>query len=122
MYSAAILDHFQNPRNVGELPPPAVSVEVSNPVCGDILRLSALVEQGKLQQVRFKTRGCVASIACASLLTELVQGKSLEEAARLSAEDVASALGGLPPASGHAAVLALDSLRAVFSKALPRQP
>ncbi|MBI4441846.1 MAG: iron-sulfur cluster assembly scaffold protein [Acidobacteria bacterium] len=122
MYSAAVLDHFQNPRNVGELPPPAVSVEVSNPVCGDILRLSALVEQGKFQQVRFKTRGCVASIACASLLTELVQGKSLEEAARLTSGDVASALGGLPPASGHAAVLAIESLQAVLSKALSRRP
>ena len=122
MYSAAMLDHFKNPRNVGELPPPAITVEMSNPVCGDILRLSVLLEEGRLQQVRFKTRGCVASIACGSLLTELVQGKSIEEAARLTAEDVAAGLGGLPPESGHAAVLAMESLQAALKKMLPQLP
>ena len=82
MFTSQVLDHFENPRHVGELPPPAITVEVSNPACGDILRLSALVEQGRFQQVRFKARGCVASIACGSLLTELVQGKTLEQAAQ----------------------------------------
>lgn len=122
VYSAAMLDHFKNPRNVGELPPPAITVEVSNPVCGDILRLSVLLEEGRLQQVRFKTRGCVASIACGSVLTELVQGKSLEEAARLTAEDVAAGLGGLPPESGHAALLAVEALQAALKKMLPQLP
>ena len=109
-----MLDHFQNPRNAGELPPPAVTVEVSNPACGDIMRLSVLVEEGRLQDVRFKTSGCVAAIACGSLLTELVHGKTLDEAKRTSAFDIATGLGGLPPESGHASILAEDALKAVF--------
>ncbi|OFW08606.1 MAG: hypothetical protein A3H27_09115 [Acidobacteria bacterium RIFCSPLOWO2_02_FULL_59_13] len=117
MYSPALLDHFENPRNVGELPPPAVTVEVSNPVCGDIMRLSVLVEQGRLREVRFKTRGCVASIACGSWLTEFVQGKSVEEAAQLSPSEVGSGLDGLPPGSGHAGVLAVEALQAALKQA-----
>jgi nitrogen fixation NifU-like protein len=116
MYSPAMLDHFQNPRNAGELPPPAVTVDVSNPACGDIMRLSLLVEQNQIRDVRFKAKGCVAAIACGSLLTELVQGKSLEDAAQLSAAGIAGGLGGLPPASGHAAVLAEDALKAALKK------
>ncbi len=111
VYSALLLDHFQNPRNVGEIPSPAVTVEVSNPACGDIMQLSLLAGQGHLRDVRFKTRGCVASIACGSLLTELIKGKSLEEVKKLSAADLSAGLGGLPPASGHAGVLAEDALR-----------
>ena len=112
-----MLDHFQNPRNAGELPPPAVTVEVTNPACGDILRLSVLVEEGRLREVRFKTSGCVASIACSSLLTELIQGKTLEEAKRTSAFQIAKGLGGLPPESGHASILAEDALKAVLKAA-----
>lgn len=111
MYTAILLDHFRNPRNAGELPPPAVTVEVTNPVCGDILRLSLRVEEGRLREVRFKARGCVASIACSSLLTELIQGKSLDEAGRVSAAEITAGLGGLPSESGHAAVLAQDALQ-----------
>ena len=114
MHGPTMLDHFQSPRNVGELPPPAVTVEVSNPACGDILRLSIRVDGGRIQDVRFKVRGCVAAIACGSLLTELVHGKTLEEAGQVSAADVASALGGLPPESGHAGVLAEDALQAAL--------
>ena len=117
MHSPAMLDHFQSPRNVGELPLPAVTVEVSNPACGDILRLSIRVDGGRIQDVRFKVRGCVAAIACGSLLTELVQGKTLEEAGQVSAADVASAIGGLPPESGHAGVLAEDALQAALKAA-----
>src|SRR4051794_31901634 len=108
MYSATLLDHFQNPRNVGELPPPAVAVEVSNPACGDIMRLSLMVEQGAIRDVRFKTRGCVPSIACGSALTELVKGLTLHEARNVTTAEITSSVGGLPPASSHAAVLALD--------------
>jgi len=114
VHSPVLLDHFQNPRNVGELPPPAVTVEVSNPACGDILRFSVLVQEGRIQEARFKARGCVASIACGSVLTERVLGKTLEEAAKISAAEVASAIGGLPPESGHAGVLAEDALRAAL--------
>ena len=122
MHSPAVLDHFQNPRNAGELPPPAITVEVTNPVCGDILRLSLLVEGDRLQDVRFKAKGCVASIACGSLLTELIKGKTLGAAGHISAFDVATALGGLAPESGHASVLTEDALKAALREArrLPR--
>ena len=112
-----MLDHFQNPRNAGELPPPALTVEVSNSACGDIMRLSALVEEGRLRDVRFKASGCVASIACGSLLTEMIQGKTLDEAKRTSAFAIAKGLGGLPPESGHASILAEDALKAVLKAA-----
>ena len=81
------------------------------------MRLSLRIEEGKLQDARFKTRGCVASIACGSRLTEILKGKSLEEAARVSAEEVVAGLGGLPPASGHAGVLAVDALQAALKEA-----
>ena len=118
MYSATLLDHFQNPRNAGELPAPAVTVEVTNPACGDIMRLSLMIEQERVSDVRFKTRGCVPAIACGSLLTELIKGKPLDEAGKVSASDIASGIGGLPPASGHAAVLAEDALRQALKKVI----
>jgi nitrogen fixation NifU-like protein len=118
VYSPTLLDHFQNPRNAGELPPPAVTVEVSNPVCGDILRLSVRIHQGQFEEVRFKSRGCVAAIACASLLTEMATGKTLAEAATISAAAIADGLGGLPPESGHASVLAEDALKEAIKAAL----
>ena len=113
MYSETLLDHFQKPRNVGELAPPARTVEVSNPVCGDILRLSARVEEGRIVEARYKTRGCTASIAAGSVLTELLAGKKLEEAGMLTAREVETALGGLSNESKHAAVLAVDAVRAL---------
>ena len=117
MYSEALLDHFKNPRNVGELPPPARTVEVSNPVCGDILRLSARFEQGRVIEVRYRTRGCTASIAAGSALTELLQGKTTEEISRLAPKDVEAAVGGLSNESKHAAVLAVDAVRALLKTA-----
>ena len=120
MHNPTVLDHFQNPRNAGELPPPAVTVEVTNPACGDILQLSVLIEEGQLREVRFKAKGCVASIACGSLLTELAIGKTLEEAGRVTAAEVAAGIGGLPPESGHASVLAEDAIKAAL-KAVPHE-
>ena len=116
MYSEKLLDHFKNPRNVGELPPPATTVEVSNPACGDILRLSARFEEGRVAAVRYRTRGCTASIAAGSALTELLEGKTSEQAGRLTAGDVEAAVGGLGNESKHAAVLAIDALRALLKK------
>lgn len=117
MYTPAMLDHLQNPRNTGELPAPAVTVEVANPACGDIMRLSIQVEEQQLQDVRFKTRGCVAAIAAGSLLTELIKGKTLADAQQVTAAEISAALGGLPPASAHAAVLAMDALKAALKAA-----
>jgi nitrogen fixation NifU-like protein len=117
MFGEALLDHFQNPRNAGELPGANVKIETSNPVCGDILQLSAVIENGIIRQVRFLCRGCTASIACASLLTESVQGKELTALSSLTPDSLAASLGGLPPASFHAAQLAYDALQSLLRAA-----
>jgi nitrogen fixation protein NifU and related proteins len=117
MYSERLLEHFRNPRNVGELPPPAVTVEVSNPACGDILRLSGRWENGRLAEVRYRTRGCTASIAAGSAVTEWLTGKTREEASRLRAAVVEEAVGGLAPESRHAAALCVDGVRALLEAA-----
>ena len=123
MYSTRLLDHFQNPRNVGELPPPAITAEVSNPVCGDILRLSVELRDGRVAQARYKTRGCTASIAAGSALTELLTGKTAPEIAALSPADVENAVGGLSAESKHAALLAVDAVRAVLRQSgVPPRP
>ena len=114
MYSEIFLDHFKNPRNVGELPSPALTVEISNPACGDILRLSARFEDGRVTEVAYKVRGCTASIASGSALTEWMAGKSRAELAALTAVAIESAVGGLIPESKHAAVLCLDGVKALL--------
>ena len=114
MYSERLLEYFRNPRNVGELGPPAVTVEVSNPACGDILRLSARIEQGTLVEVRYKVRGCTASIAAGSALTEWMTGKTLAEIAAFDAAIVDEAVGGLAAESKHAAALCRDGVRALL--------
>ena len=114
MYSQRLLDHFQNPRNVGELGPPAVTVEVSNPACGDILRLSVRFEGEVAAEARYKTRGCTASIAAGSALTEWMTGKTRRELAQVSVALIEEAVGGLQPESKHAAVLCVDGVRAVL--------
>jgi len=111
MYPPRLLEHFQNPRNVGDLPAPAVTVEVSNPACGDILRLSARFESDVVAEVRYKVRGCTASIAAGSALTEWMLGKSRTELAGFRAAVVDEAVGGLPAASKHAAVLCADGVQ-----------
>ncbi len=116
MYSAAVLEHFKNPRNAGDLANATAVVEVSNPACGDILQLSARVENGRFVEVRFKTRGCVTSIACSSLLTEILCGKTSQEARLLTPTQISAALGGLPTATFHGAQLAVDALEAILTK------
>ncbi|MCL5745235.1 MAG: iron-sulfur cluster assembly scaffold protein [Acidobacteria bacterium] len=116
MYSDRLLDHFRHPRNAGELDSPAVRVEVSNPACGDVLRLCARVEAGRVVEARFKARGCTASIAAGSALAEWICGKSLEEVERLRPLDIELALDGLPAASRHAASLAVAAARALVER------
>lgn len=116
MYSERLLDHFQNPRNVGELPAPALTVEVSNPACGDILRLSVRFEGDRAVEARYKVRGCTASIAAGSALTEWICGKNRAELARLETAIIEEAVGGLAAESKHAAVLCLDGLRTVLRR------
>lgn len=119
MFSATLLDHFQFPRNAGELSNPTAKIQVTNPVCGDVLQLSAILENGRIAAVRFLCRGCTASIACASLLTEKIQGRELDELHGLTADSLSSALGGLPAASAHAAQLAHDALRTLLHRLRP---
>jgi nitrogen fixation NifU-like protein len=116
MYSPKLLDHFQHPRNAGEVPDADVSVEVTNPACGDILRLTMKVADGRVTEIRFKAKGCVSAMACGSALTELVRGKNLAETRALGREDVIQAVGGLPEASTHAGHLAIDALRAALQR------
>ena len=127
MFSEIVLEHFQRPRNAGELPGATAVVEVSNPVCGDLLRLAVVVEGGVVRDARFLCRGCAAAIASSSLLTEKIKAKQLTELKETTAEQIAAELGGLPPASFHAAQLAEDALRALVGRAssgtnLTREP
>jgi nitrogen fixation protein NifU and related proteins len=121
MYSAQVLDHFQNPRNAGEIGDADAVAELENPACGDLLRLTLKASAGRVTQAQFKAKGCVAAIACGSALTELVVGKTLSEAGSLRRDDVISAVGGLPQASTHAAQLALDALSLALSR-VERRP
>lgn len=122
MYSAELLDHFQNPRNVGDVADADASVEIENPVCGDVIRLSLKLQAGRITEIRFKAKGCVPAMACSSALTELAQGKTVAEARLLKRDDVVKAVGSLPNASTHAAQLALDALSAALAKVKVSNP
>lgn len=115
-YSPQLLDHFEHPRNVGELEGADAIAEVENPACGDIMRLSLKLSGGRIAQARFLTKGCVPSIACGSALTEMLVGKSPAEARALRREGVVAAVGGLENASSHASHLAMDALAAALSQ------
>ena len=117
MHNERLLDHFQNPRNPGELGPPAVKVDVTNPACGDMLRLSARFQDGRVAEAQFLTRGCTAAIAASSALTEWMTGKTNAELRLLAPGIIEAAVGGLEPASKHAAVLCVDALRQLLAAA-----
>jgi nitrogen fixation protein NifU and related proteins len=119
MYSAQLLDHFQNPRNPGEVANADASAQIENPACGDVLRISLKMNSGRIAEIRFKAKGCVPSMACASALTELVAGQTLDETRALRREQLIAAVGGLPQASTHAAQLALDTLAAALRQIKP---
>jgi nitrogen fixation NifU-like protein len=114
LYSDIVMDHFANPRNVGEVAEPDALAEVTNPVCGDMLRLSLRVEDGRIVEARFRAFGCAAAIAASSMTTELLTGRTLEEAGRITEDDVAEALGGLPPNKMHCAALAEEAIQAAL--------
>ena len=116
MYSTQVLDHFQNPRNPGTVANPDASAQVENPACGDVLKLTLRVASGRIEDIRFLAQGCVPALACASLLTELVQGKTIAEARQLRREELIRAIGGLPQASTHASHLAMDTLAALLKQ------
>jgi len=115
VYSEKVMDHFTNPRNVGEIIDPDGVGQVGNPVCGDVMRITIQVEDGRIADVKFRTFGCGAAIATSSMITEMAKGKTLEEALKLTNSAVARALDGLPPAKLHCSNLAADALHEAIS-------
>jgi len=122
MYTQLVLDHFEHPRNGGELPAANAVARLENPMCGDILELSLRLKDGVIAEVRFRAQGCVPTIACASRLTEMVRGLTVGEALIIRRDAIIESLGGLPAASHHAAQLAMDALRASIKLACPPEP
>jgi nitrogen fixation NifU-like protein len=118
MYSDQILDHFHHPRNVGEIEEATIVVEASNPACGDLMKLWAVVRDGVIVDARFRVAGCVPAVACGSWLTERIKGKPLAELSGLTPGQMDAGLGELPAASKHAAVLASDALKQLLARLL----
>src|SRR5258706_16428476 len=116
MYSPQLIDHFEHPRNVGDLTQPSARARIENPACGDVMTLLLRVEQERVVEARYKVKGCVAAIGCGSALTELLIGKSVGEARSLDRSSIVAAVGGLPPASEHASHLAWDALQQALSQ------
>ena len=120
MYSEKVMDHFKNPRNVGEMENPSGIGKVGNPVCGDMMEIYIKVENDRIVDAKFKTFGCGAAIATSSMVTEMVKGKTLEEALQISNKAVADALDGLPPVKMHCSVLAEEALHKAVDDYLRR--
>ena len=115
-YNKIVLDHFKNPRNMGEIKNPDSEATVGNPRCGDVMKVMLKIRDNKIEDIRFQTMGCAAAIASSSMMTTIAKGKSLEEAKRITNEDVAKALGKLPPIKIHCSNLAADALRKAIEK------
>ena len=121
-YSTKVMEHFNNPRNVGDIPDADGIGNVGNPVCGDIMRLYIKVKDGIIADAKFKTFGCGAAIATSSMVTEMVKGKSIDDALKISNRAVAEALGGLPSVKMHCSVLAEEALRAAIDDYYKKHP
>jgi len=121
VYSKEVMDHFSNPRNVGVIENPDGSGEVGNPVCGDMMKITILVEDDVITDIKFQTLGCGAAIATSSITTEMAKGKSLKEAMKITRDAVAENLGGLPPNKMHCSNLAADALQKAIEDYLKRQ-
>jgi nitrogen fixation NifU-like protein len=113
-YSEKVMDHFMNPRNIGEIEDADGVGTAGNPVCGDTMKITLKIEEGRIVDVKFKTFGCGAAIATSSMVTELVKGKTIEEALQVTNKTVAKALDGLPPIKMHCSVLAEEGIRAAI--------
>ena len=122
MYSEKVMDHFENPRNMGEIPNASGSGTVGNAKCGDIMRMYLKVENGVIVDVKFKTFGCGAAIATSSMATEMVKGKTIDEALALTNKAVAEALDGLPPVKMHCSVLAEEAIHAAIQDYREKHP
>jgi len=114
VYSEKVMEHFRNPRNMGEIPDADGVGTVGNPVCGDVMTVYIKVKENRIEDIKFKTFGCGAAIATSSMITELAKGKTLDEALKITRADVAESLGGLPPIKMHCSNLAADALHAAI--------
>jgi nitrogen fixation NifU-like protein len=121
MYSEKVMDHFMNPRNVGEIPDADGVGTVGNPVCGDLMTVYIKVKGNRLEDVKFKTFGCGAAIATSSMTTELAKGKTIEDALKITRADVADSLGGLPSIKMHCSNLAADALHTAINDYLKKK-
>lgn len=122
MYSPLVMDHFRNPRNVGVIQNPDGVGQVGNPVCGDVMQMMIKVENDRITDIKFQTMGCGAAIATSSISTEMVKGKTLEEAKDISNKAVAEALGGLPATKMHCSNLAADAIHLAIDDYLKKHP
>lgn len=122
VYSPHLLDHFEHPRNAGAVITPNAVAQCENPICGDVLKLSVRTSDERISEIKFQAQGCVPAIACGSALTELVKGRSLDEAKRINKADIIRAFGELPPASGHAADLAIATLKKMLEQLAANPP
>jgi len=122
MYSEKVMDHFSNPRNVGEIANPSGTGTVGNAKCGDIMKMDIVVENNVIVDVKFKTFGCGAAIATSSMATEMVKGKTIEEALQLTNKAVAEALDGLPPVKVHCSMLAEEAIHAAIEDYKAKHP
>jgi nitrogen fixation NifU-like protein len=122
LYNQTVMDHFLNPRNMGDLDNADGVGEVGAAACGDIMKISLRVEQGRIQDARFKTFGCGSAIASSSMATELIKGRTVEEALSFTNQEVVNALGGLPPVKIHCSVLAEEAIKAALEDYLKRHP
>jgi nitrogen fixation NifU-like protein len=122
LYNQTVMDHFMNPRNMGDLPDADGVGEVGAAACGDIMKISLKIQDGKITDARFKTFGCGSAIASSSMATELIKGRTVEEALNFSNQEVVDALGGLPPVKIHCSVLAEEALKAALEDYLKKHP
>jgi nitrogen fixation NifU-like protein len=121
MYTEKVMEHFRNPRNMGEIPNADGVGTVGNPVCGDLMTIYIKVKDNRLEDIKFKTFGCGSAIATSSMITELAKGKTLEEGMKITRADVADSLGGLPPVKMHCSNLAADALHVAIEDYYKRQ-
>jgi len=121
-YSEILLDHFSHPRNAGEIEAPDGEGSITNPACGDIMRLQLRIRDGVIEEAKWRVEGCSTSIAASSIISDLIAGLTVEEAVKVSRADVAEALGGLPPAKTHSAVLVTDAVKAAVADYVAKRP
>ncbi len=122
LYNQTVMDHFMNPRNMGDLKEADGVGEVGAAACGDIMKISLKIKDGKIEDARFKTFGCGSAIASSSMATELIKGRTIDEAMNFSNQEVVNALGGLPPVKIHCSVLAEEALKAALEDYLKKHP